>query len=458
MHELNRASSRNASNRSLFHFAAYALASIAAVATLATLASCRRAEPPRAAPEGVAVRTAAVVTVDIPLAYEFPATIQSPQEVEINARVPGWLQTQATPDGARVKKGQLLYTIDPSQYRIALDAAQAKLAQATAQEEVAKARLDTATAQRTFAQSTYDRNKDLVSSGAVSQERFDQITAQLAEAKAAVEQANADIASAKANELAARADIANAELNLSYCTVSSPLDGLMGPSKFFEGTLVGNAGQQTLNTVVQTDPMWAGFSPSANYLPVMLANQKAGTLTARVVLAGATSAAEPSTPLRVTDTSPAAEGKLVFVDSMVTGSSDTVLMRIEFTNPETVFRPGAYATVEIGLGTQKDAIVVPEEAIFARQTELFVWRVKSDDTVESIGINAVSKNKDNIVIAPGTIAKGDRIVVAGVAKLKAGDKIREAKEAGATTSTSNSASTSASTSASSSNTSKAEGK
>jgi hypothetical protein len=80
--------------------------------------------------------------------------------------------------------------------------------------------------------------------------------------------------------------------------------------------------------------------------------------------------------------------------------------------------------------------------------------VKSDDTVESIRIDAVSKDKDNIVIAPGTIAKGDRIVVAGVAKLKAGDKIREAKEAGATTNTSNSASTSAS----SSNTSKAEGK
>lgn len=401
---------------------------ITGVTATAALTGCGRTQPPPTPPAVVAVRTAPVATQDIPIAYEFPATIQSPQSVEINARVPGWLATQATPDGARVTKGQVLYTIDPSQYRIALDAANAKLAQAKAQEEVGKARLDTATAQRTYAQATYDRNRDLVSSGAVSQERFDQITAQLAEAKAAVEQANADIASAKANELAAQADIANATLNLSYCTVSSPLDGLMGASKFFEGTLVGDIGQQTLNTVVQTDPMWAGFSPSANYLPVMIANRKAGTLAARVRLAGASATPEPTTPLRTTGEPPVADARLVFIDSTVTGSSDTVLMRVEFANPDTVFRPGAYAMVEIGLGMQKDALVVPEESVFARQTELFVWRVKADDTVESIGIDAVSKHEDMIVIAPGAIAKGDRIVTAGVAKLKAGARIRESKE------------------------------
>lgn len=403
---------------------------ITSLAALAALLSCRRAEQPPAAPPTIAVRTESVGTQDIPLSYEFPATIQSPRTTDINARVPGWLEKQVTPDGARVTDGEVLYMIDPSQYQIALEAAEAKLAQAKAQEEVAKARLDTANAQRTYAQSTYDRNKDLVASGAVSQERFDQITAQLAEAKAAVEQANADMASAKANELAATADIKNANLNLSYCTVTSSLNGLLGASKYYEGSLVGEGGKQLLNTVVQTDPMWAAFSPSANYLPVMIANQNAGTLAARVRLAGASSSAQPSTPLRNTGESPVKDARLVFIDSTVTGSSDTVLMRVEFANPETVFRPGAYAMVEIGLGTQKDAIIVPEEAVFARQTELFVWRVKQDDTVESIRIDAVSKHEDSIVVAPGTIAKGDRIVVAGVAKLKAGAKIREAKDAG----------------------------
>jgi len=415
---------------------------ITSLAALAALLSCRRAEQPPAAPPTIAVRTESVGTQDIPLSYEFPATIQSPRTTDINARVPGWLEKQVTPDGARVTDGKVLYMIDPSQYQIALEAAEAKLAQAKAQEEVAKARLDTANAQRTYAQSTYDRNKDLVASGAVSQERFDQITAQLAEAKAAVEQANADMASAKANELAATADIKNANLNLSYCTVTSSLNGLLGASKYYEGSLVGEGGKQLLNTVVQTDPMWAAFSPSANYLPVMIANQNAGTLAARVRLAGASSSAQPSTPLRNTGESPVKDARLVFIDSTVTGSSDTVLMRVEFANPETVFRPGAYAMVEIGLGTQKDAIIVPEEAVFARQTELFVWRVKQDDTVESIRIDAVSKYEDSIVVAPGTIAKGDRIVVGGVAKLKAGAKIREAKDASASPSSGTSSSAS----------------
>ncbi|MCE2885515.1 MAG: efflux RND transporter periplasmic adaptor subunit [Planctomycetaceae bacterium] len=414
--------------------AALATASLLSIGIAGFLAACSE-KPVAPPPPAPAVRTDTVATQDIPVAYSFPATIQSPRTVDINARVPGWLQSQDTPDGARVKDGQVLYRIDPSQYRIALDAAQAKLAQAKAQEEVAQARLDTATAQRTYAQATYDRNKDLVASGAVSQERFDQFTAQLAEAKAAVEQANADIASAKANELAAKADIANAELNLSYCTVACPLDGLMGPSKYFEGSLVGEGGKQLLNTVVQTDPMWAGFSPSANYLPVILANQKAGTLAAKVRLEGAASNPTPATPLRNDQPAPEAEARLVFVDSQVTGTSDTVLMRVEFANPDTVFRPGAYGTVEIGLGTQKDAIVVPEGSVFARQTELFVWRVKADDTVESVRIDAVAKHANLVVVAPGTIAKGDRIVVEGVGKLKAGQKIREAKAADAATET-----------------------
>ena len=142
------------------------------------LSACAEKPAARKDPPPIAVRTGTVATQDIPLAYSFPATIQSPRTVDVNARVPGWLDKQVTPDGARVVAGQVLYQIDPSQYRIALEAAQAKLAQANAQEEVARARLDTANAQRTYAQATYDRNKDLVTSGAVSQERFDQMTAE----------------------------------------------------------------------------------------------------------------------------------------------------------------------------------------------------------------------------------------------------------------------------------------
>ncbi|GDY02786.1 RND transporter [Planctomycetota bacterium] len=399
------------------------IATAVVLAALATSA-CENKMVMPTPPAEVPVRTALVELKDIANEYEFPAAIKSPQMVEINARVPGWLLAQVTPDGATVKKGQILYSIDPSQYRIALDAANAQLAQATAQGESGKSKLDQANAQLVFAQGTYDRNKGLVESGAVSKEKFDQYTSQLAEAKAATEQARADIAGAAANQLAATAQIDNAKLNLSYCTVACPLDGMFGESKYYEGSLVGDASKQLLNNVVQTNPIWATFSPSANYLPEILANYKAGTLAVSVRLEGVNRAPVPGMPLSPKDRVPSAKGQLVFVDNKVSDTTDTILLRIEFANPDTEFRPGSYAMVTLGLGTQHGATVVPKSAVVARQSELFVWKVLENGTVESTRVEAISGRENNLIITDGVKA-GDRIVVEGLARLRPGAKIND---------------------------------
>ena len=372
--------------------------------SLATLSACERPKPglPVIVPT---VTTALVVTRDIPMRRDFPATLTSPEMVDINARVTGWLLEQSTPDGATVKKGQLLYSIDPSQYAITLDSANAQLAQSSAQVEVGQAQLESALAQQVYAQATFDRNKPLVATGAVSKETFDGYTANLAEAIASVEQARANIQLYQANELAAKATIATAQLNLSYCTVKSPLDGIMGASKFFEGSLVGDGGKQTLNTVVQMDPMWASFSPSANFLPGFLVNQAAGSLGAKVTLTGASAAPVAGVPLSLGRNSPSAEG-------------------VEFPNPTSVFRPGAYVTVTVELGVERGATVVPVSAVFARQTEMFVWKVNADDTVESVVVNVISAHEKDLVISSG-ITPGTRIVTEGVAKLRAGMKVND---------------------------------
>jgi len=391
---------------------------------LAFLAACEKKAVPPKPPPVVPVRTAAVATRDIPVEYAFPASIASPQSVDVNARVPGWLLRQATADGARVAKGTLLYEIDPSQYQVDLDAANARVAQAEAQAALGRAQLDAATAQAALAQETFDRNKGLVASGAVSRERFDQITASLAEAKASVEQAKAAIAVAEANRLEATADVESAKLHLSYCSVASPIDGLLGASRYYAGTLVGDAGKQLLNVVVQTDPIWAEFRPSANVLPEFRANLAAGTLTARVELKGANLRPAASAPIEPAAASPTAEARLVFIDNVVSETSDTILMRIELANPDSVFLPGAYAEVTVGLGVQKGATVVPSAAVFARQTELFVWRVKADETVESVRIEALTSAGNDVVVGAG-VAPGDRIVTDGIAKLRAGMRIKD---------------------------------
>jgi membrane fusion protein (multidrug efflux system) len=98
---------------------------------------------------------------------------------------------------------------------------------------------------------------------------------------------------------------------------------------------------------------------------------------------------------------------------------------VEFPNPATLFRPGAYAEVTLDLGTDRGAMVVPQTAVFARQTELFVWRVKADMTVESVLVSVRTRAKDMLVIESG-IAIGDRIVTEGIQKLRVGSKVAEA--------------------------------
>ncbi|MBM4110840.1 MAG: efflux RND transporter periplasmic adaptor subunit [Phycisphaerae bacterium] len=391
------------------------------VMVLLGVVSCGEA-PSSPAPPPISVRTLVIVPQDVPVEVSFPATIDSPRTVEVAARVPGWLQTQAIADGALVKPGDLLYQVDPSQYRIQLDAANARVAQADAQAEVARAQAEVAAAALLLSQTTFDRNKGLVDSGAISKERWDQLTADLAKSKATADQAAADIALSKANQASAAADAENARLQLSWCTITSPLLGQLGASKAFVGSLVGEAKTQVLNTIVQVDPLWAGFNPSARMLPAIVGARDQGTLTARVELPGAITTARPGVPIGVTDGAPKAEGKLVFFDNQVGQTTDTLLLRVEFPNGAGHFRPGGYALVTLGLGMQKDAILVPKSATFARQTELLVWILHEDGTVKSAVIEPLAAWGNDIIVQSGLKA-GERIVTDGLAKLRPGVKV-----------------------------------
>ena len=391
-----------------------------ALATI-MVASCSQAPQPPAAPP-IKVRTMVIEPRDVPVEVTFPATIDSPRTVEVAARVPGWLQAQPVADGSMVKPGDVLYQVDPSQYRIQLDAANARVEQAKAQEQVARAQAEAAQAALLLAQSTYDRNKGLVDSGAISRERWDQVTADLAKSKATADQAAADIALAQANQASARADAENAQLKLSWCTVASPMQGQLGASRAFVGSVVGEASNQVLNTIVQVDPLWAGFKPSARVLPAIVGARDRGNLTVRVELPGAITTARPGMPLGLGDAPPRAEGRLVFLDNEVGQTTDTLLLRVEFPNGNGHFRPGGYAQVTLGLGMQQGAIVVPKSATFARQTELLVWVLGDDGTVQSVTIDPLAAWNNDVIVESGLKA-GQRIVVEGLAKLRPGVKV-----------------------------------
>ncbi|MFM7809384.1 MAG: efflux RND transporter periplasmic adaptor subunit, partial [Planctomycetota bacterium] len=333
-----------------------------------------------ARPEGVPVTTVAVAKRDVPMRMNYPGIVTSPRGIQLVARVAGFLLKQGIADGAVTKPGDVIYRIDPRQYEAAVLAAEGKLAEATAQ--------------RNYAKLERDRNEPLVKQNAISQQTFDDLVTKYESAQGQVE--------------VAQAQLVNAKLDLSYCTVSSPFAGVLGPSAYFEGAVVGEANTRNLNTLVQIDPMWVQFSPSSKEWPRFQELMAKGSVPVQLTTDG--------------DRPAKASGRLIFADNQVSTSTSTLMLRAEFPNASGAFRPGAYANVTVDIGDLGDCLVLPERAAFARLSDIFVWRVKSDDTVESISIKPI-KVEDGQLAFTSTLQVGDRIVVDGIQRLKAGSKI-----------------------------------
>ena len=354
------------------------LASVAIAAI--TLFACEKPPALPTRPSEVSVTTALVTTQPIPTTFSYPGLTVSPRSVTIDARVEGFLLKQEVADGTMTSAGQVIYRIDPRQYEASLAQAQATLAQAIAERDYAKKEME--------------RNAPLVPANAISQQSFDQLVA--------------NYQSDEAQVLAQQAAVLNAQLNLSYCTMASPFPALLGASQYFEGAVVGTSSTQTLNTLVQLNPMWAQFSPSATQWPFYAEFLAKGPFSAQITYAG-----NPSIK---------AMGRVIFSDNAVSTSTSTLMMRVEFDNPKSIFRPGTYVDVELSLGDRPDVIVVPQQAMFARETELYVWKVMPDQTVQSVEVVPLRKVGNLVALTSGP-AKGDRIVVEGVQKLHPGSKI-----------------------------------
>lgn len=347
---------------------------------LATLGACGRSEAPPARPEGVPVTTTLITKRDVPVRTTYPGIVTSPRNISLVARVQGFLLKQGIPDGAVTKPGDVVYRIDPRQYQAAVLAAEGQLAEATAQ--------------RNYAKLERDRNEPLVKQNAISQQMFDDLVTKYESAQGQMEVAQANLVEAK--------------LNLEWCTVSAPFAGALGASEFYEGAMVGDAQSMQLNTLVQVDPMWVQFSPSSKDWPRYQEMMAKGPVTVEIATDGAT----PTT----------ATGRLIFADNQVSTETSTLMLRAEFANPTGVFRAGVYAGVTVVLGERGEVLMAPERAAFARLSDIFVWRVKPDDTVESVAIKPITV-EDGQLAFTGSLQPGDRIVVDGIQRLKTGSKI-----------------------------------
>ena len=181
--------------------------------------------------------------------------------------------------------------------------------------------------------------------------------------------------------------------------------------------MVGPGYTVELNDLVQLDPMWAEFSPSATQWPEISAILAKGDILARIGYGGA-----PSIQ---------AEGKVSFTANQVDKSTSTLMMRVTFTNPGAIFRPGTFVDVSLDLGEIPNVVMIPTSALVARETDFFVWRVKGDGSVENVRVKAATREENLVGISSG-LSAGDRIVAVGTQKLRDGSKIVEDKNAAST--------------------------
>jgi membrane fusion protein, multidrug efflux system len=435
----NRALNAPATARARFGAAALA-ATILGSAHLATAVSCGGAATPPMRPTEISVRTAVAEARTLRRSKTYPGITASVRPVDLSARVQGFLETQHVKDGERVTAGTLIYSIDDAPFRAAAASAfaertraEAQLASALASTRQAEAQLAQVRAQVAGAQAAHDlaardveRNRPLVATGAISKQAFDQYESKFVEAESQLEAAEASVETADAQResaysqtqiaeaqiAAAAAQLDTAELNLSYCRIFAPMDGLLGKSLVSEGQMVGAGYTVALNTLVQTDPMWVQFSPSATEWPALSALLAKGAVEATVAYGG--------------DASISAKGLIVFAANAVDPTTSTIMLRAEFANPNGAFRAGTYSLVTVDLGELKaPAVLVPVEALVPQESDFFVWRVKSDSTVERVEVEVAIRDEGFVGIVSG-IAAGDRIVTAGVQKLSVGSKVVEA--------------------------------
>ncbi len=356
------------------------LAVLLSVGPTLTLAQTPAARPP------TLVSVVEVKPETTPATFEFTGKTASSRQVEINARVEGYLDKIAYIEGSLVKQGQLLFQLDSKPFQASLDNAKANLAQE-------KALL-------TRAQQTLARVKPLAKQNAVSQQDLDNAIANVLESEAKVQ--------------AAQANVEQAQLNLGYTTIRSPLTGLSSSSNYREGALIrsGGSGSQ-LTTVVQIDPIWVNFGVGENEVLKIRTQHKAGQLQGPKL-------SEVDVELILADgTSYPQKGQITFVDPVINAQTGTYNIRAVVPNPNNQLNPGQFVRVQLKGAIRPNVIMVPQVAVMQGPNGKFVFVIGPDNTAVAKPIQVGDWYGDQWIINSGLEA-GDRVVVDGAVRLQPG--------------------------------------
>lgn len=398
----------------------------------------KQAEKAAAAPVPVVV--ASVIQNTVPIITEFTARTDAKDTVELRARVEGFLEGIHFDEGRPVKQGQLLFTLDKRKYEADLQNAKAQLAKAKADLEFAKdkttvdnarAKVSQTKAQLGKADLDVNRLTPLAKEKAVPQQDLDNALVAQEVAKSNLEASQAtyetvvlnqkvSIDQATAAVSAGEAAVQNAELNLSYCTITAPISGLIGQRLVSVGNLVGRGEPTLLATVSALDPLRVSFALSeTEYLTV--AKRVGGSarkpLPLDLILADGTVFPH--------------KGRMTIASRAVDEKTGTLTLVAEFPNPQGLIRPGQFGRVRGVIDTAENAVLIPQLAVMEQQSAKTVYVVEDGNKV-AVRTVVLGERYENLAIVKEGVKPGERVIIEGLQKVRPGMTVAPAEKSIAT--------------------------
>jgi membrane fusion protein (multidrug efflux system) len=416
-------------------------ASLPALITVAMLINigCGKKDAPKAAsaPPPPTVIVAEIAQKTVPIYSEFVGQTRAEETVELRARVEGILQKVYFREGAPVKKGQLLFTIDKRPFEAALQSARAALAKATSdlaqaqqRTDVLQAQAELADAQAVLSRADQDlrRMRPLAQEKAVTEIELDAAIAAEKSAQASVDARKANLKNleaavkytierAAAEVSAAKARVTQAELDLSYCSIFAPINGVIGFLQVDEGNLVGRGDATLLATVSLSNPLLVDFSVSEiDYLKLTNRDdpgKRSADLRFDLILSD--------------DTTHPSAGTFKVVDRVVDPATGTLKVEASFPNPNSYLRPGQFARLRVAVSERENAILVPQRAVQDLQGAKTVMVVDAQNKVQVRTIKVGDKADNYLIVLEGLNA-GERVIVEGMQKARPGSEVKPSIE------------------------------
>ena len=398
-------------------------ASIALLALL-TMAGCMN----KAAPAGFE-RPPAPVTVtdaemqDVPIYLDAIGKTVARETVAIQPQVSGRIVKIHFVDGANVRKGDLLFTVDPAPFAAAVSQAQANVTRDLALKKQAEANMNRDLSIAKWNALQVKRYGNLVAAGVVPREQYEQLAATADSSNATVEADRAAVHSAEESIKADSAAVERAKVDLSYCYIHSPIDGRAGQRLVDVGNVVNPGGASGNNTSTSTsngppgnalliierlDPIYADFTISQNDLSKVQEQMHAGTL---------------KTEVRLPEATDPVAGQLTFLDNSVQNQTGQVSLRATVPNSDRRFWPGRFVNIRLVLDTLRGAVLVPATAPQMSAKGSYVYVVKADMSVDQRQVTLGQRHGDQIVIEQG-VQSGERVVTNGQIGVTPGGKVR----------------------------------